>query len=129
VLVSVTDADIASAGAEAPAASRIQLQLSAPAASAHASQLENALLHAFRLSCNGQSLFVGVVYVKDGAAAIQTPVMHVARDSDDALVLQLGAWLGAWALPGVGGSAELKQRLDRPELRAALCRRGVLREL
>jgi hypothetical protein len=45
------------------------------------------------------------------------------------LILRLGAWQGAWLDLGGVGETEARERIDRPELRAALCARGVLQEL
>jgi hypothetical protein len=127
--VSLSDADIVKAGITDPFAPRIELHLSA-AASAVAAPLEQDYLNPFRVSCAGELLFVGVVYIEYGAAAIETPVMHVSRAADQHIVLRLGAWQGAWVLSSVPPGAEaLAQRLDRPELRGALCRAGVLGQL
>jgi len=89
--------------------------------------LEDVAIHPFWLSCNGQRLFVGVTYFSYGAAAIQTPVLHIGRNDDDHWVLALGALQGAWGLALT--NAEGAERIDRPELRAAFCQRGALREL
>lgn len=133
LLVSLRDADVVAAAIEEPLAKRLELELSAQASSAAQALLE-AHLNAVRVSCDGQPLFVGVVYPELGAAAIETPVLHVSErasgDDDARLVLRLGAWEGAWmGLDVHGGGEEFKARLDRPELRAALCRRGVLSAL
>ncbi len=128
VLVSFTDADIAWAAAEPSPASRIEMHMTPEASSAHGAALEGAGLHPFRVSCDGQELFVGVIYEMIGAAAIKTPVLHVARDAENSVVLSLGAVQGAWLMGGLA-SPESKERIDRPELRAAFCQRGVLREL
>jgi hypothetical protein len=127
VLVSFTDADIEWAAADPSPASRIEMHLTPEASSAHGTALEGADLHPFRLSCDGEELFLGLVYALIGAAAINTPVLHVDRDADDLVVLRLGAWQSAWAMVGEG-SLEARERIDRPELRAVFCQRGALQE-
>ena len=129
VEVSLTDADIVWAAIEQPPASRIELHLSAQASALSGDALEQGRLHPFRVSCDGQSLFVGVIYNANWAAALRTPVLDVSRDSGDSLILRLGAWEGAWAAPGFAGDPGARERIDRPELRAAFCRKGVLQEL
>jgi hypothetical protein len=118
---------VESAAADPPPAARFQLTLAAEA-STDLAALAGVYLRPFRLLCDEQELFVGVVYQKGGAAAIQTPVLHAEQAEDGALVLLLGAWQGAWAISG-GGAAELRERLDRTELRAELCGRGLLEEI
>lgn len=129
-LLSLGDADVASARIEAPFAARLELVLSAEA-SVRAADLEQAERHPFRVSCGGRELFIGVVYAPYGAAAIGAPVMHVSRNPDERLVLRVGAWQGAWAGPPstTPETEQLRQRFDRPELRAALCRDGSLTAL
>jgi hypothetical protein len=129
ILLSLTDTDIAWAAAEPAPNTRLEMHLTPQASSLHGENLEWSRNLPFRLSCGGQSLFVGVVYYREGAAALRTPVLHVARDPDGSVVLQLGAWQGAWGGWASGGDSELRARIDRPELRAALCERGALREL
>lgn len=124
-LASVSTADIVWAGAEPSAAGRIEMHLSPAASALYGAELEGADMHAFRLSCDGQSLFVGQVYMQNGAAALDTPVLHVARDVDDKVILRLGAQQGAWALSSTSPLAA-RERLDRPELRATLCLAGAL---
>lgn len=116
------------ASADPPPAARFELTLEAEASTALAA-LADMSSQPFRLSCDEQELFVGVVYMEEGAAAIRTPVLHVKQTQDGALVLRLGAWQGAWPLSGDGGTAELSERLDRAELRAQLCERGILDEI
>ena len=115
------------AAADPPPAARFQLTLD-PEASTELAALAGVNAQPFRLSCDEQELFVGVVYLEGGAAAIRTPVLHVKQAEDGPLVLRLGAWQGAWILSG-GGAAELRERLDRTELRAELCARGLLEEI
>lgn len=116
------------AAADPPPAARFEITLEAEASIALAA-LTDVLSQPFRLSCDEQELLVGVVYMEEGAAAIRTPVLHVKQMQDGALVLRLGAWQGAWLLSGDGGTAELRERLDRPEVRAQLCSSGILDEL
>ena len=59
-------------------------------------------------------LFAGVVYPKIGAAAIDAPVMHV----EPAGALLIGAHQGS--AYGIAASHGARNRIDRPELRAAL---------
>jgi hypothetical protein len=124
-LASVSTADIEWAGADPSAAARIEMRLSPAASELYAAALEGADLHAFRLSCDGEELFVGQVYMLEGAAALDTPVLHVARDADDKVILRLGAQQGAWALSAETPLAA-RERLDHPQLRATLCLAGAL---
>ena len=112
----------------APAA-RFELTLGAQA-SAELAALAGMYLHPFRVSCDEQELFVGVVYMMEGAAAIRTPVLHV-KDESGVLVLRIAAWQGAWLLGTgePGAHIELRERIDRAELRASFCERGILGEL
>jgi hypothetical protein len=114
-------------------AARIEMHMTPQASSLYGAALEKTYPdHPFRVSCGGQSLFVGVTYAIQGAAAIETPVLHVARDDQNLLVVGIGAWQGAWA--GLGSTkdpaaVQAEERIDRPELRAAFCQRGVLKAL
>jgi len=56
-------------------------------------------------------------------------VLHPDRDADNAVVLRLGAWQGAWASFAAGGHPGEKERIDHPGLRSVLCQRGALRVL
>jgi hypothetical protein len=129
LLASFTDADIAWAAAEPPPAARIELHMTPRASALYGTILERPMSRPFRLSCNGQRLFVGVIYLEEGAAALRTPVLHVARDSNEAVVLRLGAWQGAWMGFGWMDDSEARRRIDRAELRSVFCQRGALREL
>jgi hypothetical protein len=71
---------------------------------------------------------VGVLSLIYGAAALRTPVLHVAR-ANGVLVLQLGAAQGAWAVGPPAECTTLCQLIDRLELRATFCRHGVMNEL
>jgi hypothetical protein len=127
-LLSFTDADVVWAAAEPAPAARIELHMTPEMAALHAATLESADFSPFRVSCDGRPLFVGMVYLWYGAAAFDLPVLHVILDEEDPLILRLGARQGTWA--GFGSaSPESRQRIDRPELRGALCTRGALREL
>ena len=131
VSASFTDQDIAWAAADPWPAGRIELHLTDDAASRYGTILDGAKDgRVFRVSCGGQSLFFGVFYLVYGAAALNTPVLHEARE-DGVLVLRLGAYQGAWMDWGLSRpeSSAAKERIDRRELRAALCRRGILHVL
>jgi hypothetical protein len=130
VLVSFTDTDIAWAAADPAPTARIEMHLTSQASSLYGTALDNLRDgHPFRVSCGGQSLFVGVTYIIYGQAAINTPVLAVARDVDNLVVLRLGAWEGSWYTASLAGPPGARERIDRPEIRAALCQRGALREL
>jgi hypothetical protein len=129
LLLSFTDADIVWAAAEPTPAARIELHMTAELAALHGVALDQADHSPFRVSCNGQALFVGVVYMLEGAALFNLPVLHVELDGEDPLILRLGARQPSWL--GLGGpiARELRERIDRAELRAALCLGGPLQEL
>ena len=132
VLVAFADTDVAWAAADPSPAARIALALTSQAAERYPISPELAWNHPFRLSCNGQVLLLGVVYPAFGAAALRTPVLHTSIHAEGHVVLALGAWQGAWHGAAQGSAeltADLTGRLDRPELREALCARGVLEEL
>ncbi len=129
LLVSLTDTDIEWVAADPPPASRFELHLTRAASEAYGVTLEGLDRLPFRISCDGHELFVGVSYLIYGAAAIETPVLHVDWDEEDRVVLQLGAYQGAWALWSPESHEEERERLDRPELRAVFCQRGALQEL
>jgi hypothetical protein len=128
IAVAIGDAEIAKAAVDPYPAARIELELTPQASATHGPALMNLLNHPFRFACDGQELFIGVVYIREGAAGLGTPVLHVEY-GDDTIRLLLGASEGAWT--GLGGSADAtkSERLDRPELRATLCERGILSEL
>jgi hypothetical protein len=130
VISSLQDTDIEWAAADRPSTARFELRLGSDA-SARMQAFQDAFAKPFRLSCDDVELFVGVLYPKGGAAGLRTPVIHIEDDPSDGegVVLWLGAWQGAWALTSGGGDATLRERIDRTELRAALCARGVLHEL
>lgn len=127
-VASLSTADIEWAGADPPLASRFEMRLSPAASALYGAALESAEKHPFRLSCGGQSLFVGQVYMLEGAAALDTPVLDVSRDADDAVILRLGAQQGAWAFASAA-SLVARERLDQPQFRATLCLAGALAEL
>ena len=116
------------AAADPPPAARFELTLTAEA-STDLAALTEVFSPAFRLSCDEQELLVGVVYMEEGAAAIRTPVLHAKQAEDGTLVLRLGAWQGAWLFGGDGEATELRERLDRAELRSELCALGILAEI
>jgi len=128
--VSFTDHDIAWAAADPWPAGRIELHLTDDAASRYGTILDGARDgRVFRVSCGGQSLFVGVFYIWYGEAALDTPVLHEARENGVVMV-RLGAYEGAWmGLDLTPATSPLRERIDRSELRAALCRRGILHVL
>jgi hypothetical protein len=128
VLFSVTDADVVAAAAEPQFAARFAFDLSPEASATYGAELMSALFKPFRLSCDDQELFVGVVYYEDGQAPLETPVLHVRQLADNAVVLELGAWEGAWTEEEAfaGDQDAERVRIDRPELRAAFCARGIL---
>lgn len=128
-LVSFSTADITSTSADAPAATRLEMHLSPSASAKYGAALDGANTHPFRVTCDGQSRFVGQVYMREGAAALQTPVLHVLRDADDSVIVQLAAWQGAWASSTSPGTLAARERLDDPKLRATLCLAGALPEL
>jgi hypothetical protein len=121
LMVSVSTDDVAWTASDEPASARFELHLKTEESARYGDALEDAIMHPFRVSCGGQSLFVGQVYSMIGAAAFQTPVLHVSRDDDDAIILRLGAWQGGWSASMSPSTLAARQRLDRPELRAALC--------
>ena len=125
LLATVRIADAIVAAAETAPASRIELRLSDEITARYGAMLDQKFGNVFRVSCDGQSLFVGVLYMAEGAAALATPVLHFTHATDGALVLHLGAWQGAWA-GFQSGPVEARERIDRPELRGALCARGPL---
>jgi hypothetical protein len=130
VLLSLTDADIELAAAEPAPAARFEFALNADASVAYGAMLEGALGQGFRVSCDDEPLFVGVIYFKDGQAALQTPVIHVERTGESAIVLELGAEEGAWTgTEALSVDDSERARIDRPELRAAFCERGKLEVL
>jgi hypothetical protein len=86
-------------------------------------------LQGFRVSCDEKELFVGVTYLEYGAAAMMVPVLHIQQDVAGTVVFRLGAWQSAWAITGLFENDVARARIDRPELRAALCARGILNEL
>jgi hypothetical protein len=115
------------AAADPPPAARFEMTLGSEA-SIELAALLSMDRHPFRVSCDGEELFVGVVYMLEGAAAIRTPVLHVGEADGGALVLRLGALQGAW-LFGDAVDVEYSQRIERTELRAGFCERGILDEL
>lgn len=129
IAVTIGDAEIATAAADPPPAARFELDLTAQASATHGPALKNLMNHPFRVSCDGEELYIGVIYIREGAAALRTPVLHVEDGADDTIRLLLGSGESAWTGFGGPGVAADNERLDRAELRAALCSRGILGEL
>jgi len=129
IALSIGDVEIAQPAMDPPPAARIELDLTAQASATHGPALKKLLNHPFRVACDGEELYIGVVYIREGAAALLTPVLHVEDADDGTLRVLLGAAEGEWT--GLGGfsTPEENERLDHPELRAALCARGILSEL
>ncbi|HEY5958978.1 MAG TPA: hypothetical protein VIV60_20605, partial [Polyangiaceae bacterium] len=128
--LTLTDLDFASVEMDPAPAARMALHLTSDASAKYTAafaQLRES--HPFRLSCNGRSLFVGVTYIWYGQAALQTPVFDAISDSLDQMTLYLGAIEGAWLFPSNQVATAARERIDRPELRAAFCQRGALRVL
>lgn len=128
VQITIPLAEVASAAADPSPAARFEMTLAPDFSDALAAEGDLAG-HPFRLSCDERELFVGVVYFMAGAAAIQTPVLHMEEADSGALALRLGAVQGAWLLGGDGTSEALRERIDRAELRAGFCERGILNQL
>jgi hypothetical protein len=116
------------AAVEPPSAARFELHLG-PEATAAGAAIASGFNQPFRVSCDDRTLFVGVIYPEGGAAALRVPVLHVAGLENGPLVLRLGGWQGAWLGLEFLGSQLSRERIDRPELRGALCARGILSEL
>jgi hypothetical protein len=127
IIGSFTDADVDWAAMDSPPTARIELHLTAAASSRIGSLAPRGPW--FRVSCGGQRLFVGQLYLWQGAAAIDTPVMDMLLGADNYLACYLGAYEGAWQGVISRPNPDLQLRIDRPELRAAFCQRGALREL
>lgn len=129
ISATISDQDIAWIAADPWPAARMELHLTEDAAARYGAILDNARdLRVFRVSCDGKPLYVGVFYLIYGAAGISTPVLHEARENG-VLVLRLGAAQGAWIGGPVTSCGTKCQRIDRIELRATFCRRGVMHEL
>lgn len=130
LLVSITDADVAWAGADPVSSMRFELRLDAAASTLHADALSKVdAMHPFLLSCSDRRLFVGVGYARHGAQAFETPVLHVEQAPDGAVTLLLGTHNGVWSGFGDPDDPAVRERIDQPELRAALCARGILNQL
>jgi len=128
--VTILSTDIEWAAADAPPSARFEFRLSAEASLTHAKLKGMFLSRPFLVSCGDQALFVGVTYMFEGAAALRTPVIHIEETETGAIRLLLGAWQSAWAFSSASpGTEEFRERIDRPELRAAFCGRGIMNEL
>jgi len=128
VALTITSDDIEWAAADTPPSPRFEFRLSAEASLRYAALTDLAYSHPFLVSCGNQALFVGITYMFEGAAALRTPVLHVEETETGAFRLFLGAWQGAAGLETSTGDVAARQRIDRPELRAAFCGRGILTE-
>jgi hypothetical protein len=129
VSVSLTEQDFSWVAADPWAAQRYELHLTEAAAARYGATLDNVRdTTAFRVSCGGNPLFVGVVYLIYGAAALRTPVLHHARENG-VVVLRLGAVQGGWLFGPSNDCGTPCQRIDRLELRGTFCRLGVMHEL
>jgi hypothetical protein len=128
LLLSFTLADVDWAAADPAPAGRFELHMTRELAQLYGTALTSTFNNPFRVSCDGQQLFVGLIYMLQGAAAFDSPVLHAERDEQGALILRLGARMGAW-LFDVPANIEARERIDRPELRGALCLKGPLREV
>lgn len=128
VSLSISDGDVKSAAAEPFAAGRFEFDLNDRASASYGDMLQASFGHGFRLSCNDKPLFDGIFWFEEGQAVFDTPVLSVAAQTKDgATVLELGAFSGAWSSSfGDGGTTADRERIDRPELRAAFCARGIL---
>ena len=80
----------------------------------------------FIVTLDDQRLYVGVVYTIYGAAALNTPVLHVATDNGQ-VELKIGSHQGAWM--GWGWKNGNASRIDRQEIRDLFFSRGVLAPL
>ena len=80
----------------------------------------------FSVSIGSQRLFVGVLYPAMGAAAIDTPVLHVISRAGQ-VTASIGARQGASWTWRTATQAHA-DRIDRPELRAVFRERGTLAE-
>jgi hypothetical protein len=89
VAVSITDDDIAVAGADPPSARRFQFRLSDDASAAVGNTLLSSENFPFRVSCGGEELFVGLVYMREGAAALRLPVLHIDTSAAPTVTLLL----------------------------------------
>ncbi|MBX3129181.1 MAG: hypothetical protein KF718_20860 [Polyangiaceae bacterium] len=127
VALRLEGADMARAAVGPAPSAMIQLELTAAASARFRSafpQFSETL--PFRVLLGGEEAFIGVLYTAIGAAAIQTPVLHVVAPGQAGPVsLVLGAQQGV--AYGVS-SPEAAARLDTPQLREALRARALLQE-
>lgn len=126
VLLSIPDEAVALAAADPSPAARFEFTLSERGTELYAAALKTLYTQPFRLSCDDETLFVGLIYNRNGAAALSFPVLHIEQTEGGPVRLLLGATLGEWT--GLHGfsAEEDKQRIDRTELRATFCARGIL---
>ncbi|HEX5098760.1 MAG TPA: hypothetical protein VFV94_04640, partial [Polyangiaceae bacterium] len=67
IALSIGDAEIEKAAVDPEPAARLALDLTARASATHGPALENLLNHPFRIACDGEELYVGVIYIREGA--------------------------------------------------------------
>jgi hypothetical protein len=127
LLLSFTLDDVEWAAADPAPAARIELHMSMALSQRHGTTLTSTYNNPFRVSCDGQELFVGLFYQLEGAAAFDSPVIHADRDEQGQVIIRLGARMGAWLFRDAPEESRL--RVDRPELRGALCLQGPLGEV
>lgn len=124
-IVTLTEDDVASFQADAAPSSRFVITLTAQAAQRWSAALKAmSETQPFTVAVNGETLYVGVVYNIMGAAAIQTPVLHL-QEADGKVELRIGAWQGAWYGMGRGDAS----RIERKEIRELFAKQGVLTTL
>ena len=128
LLLSFTLDDVEWAAADPAPAARFELHMSMALSQRHGTTLTTVNNNPFRVSCDGQELFVGLIYMLEGAAAFDSPVIHADRDEQGQLIIRLGSRMGVW-LFGPPMEEESRLRIDRPELRKTLCLGGPLREV
>jgi hypothetical protein len=123
--VTLTEEDIEVYRVEEAPSSRIQLTLTAAATKRWQGTLAAVTdLHPFHVALDGKRLYVGVVYTMYGAAALDTPVLHV-KDESGRVELRIGSHQGAWMGWGKGDAS----RIDAPEVRDLFRDRGALAAL
>lgn len=127
--VTITEAEVATYWVGAMPSARIQLDLTAEAAQRWGPSLRAMKDNQpFLVTLDGKLLYVGVVYLMYGAAALDIPVLHLPGpfdDETDPFELKVGANQGAWMGWGKGDAA----RIDRQEVRDLFEARGALSTL
>jgi hypothetical protein len=124
-VVTLTEEDVAAFQADAAPSSRMLIGLTDQSSRRWSAALAGMKdTQPFTVSLDGRTLYLGVVYTMIGAAAIQTPVLHI-QDNKGRMELRLGAWQGAWYGMGRGDASRLEQK----DVRALFEKRGVLSTL